>query len=1149
MGVKKWTDQQKLAIDERGRNLLVSAAAGSGKTAVLSERVSNLVKEGTDLESMLIITFTHAAAAEMRERILKLVPDPLFSRTHISTFSTLALDIYREYYHVIDVPPGLGICDEYKQNIFKNEALDEMFEDLFEADDEGLKDLLIHNCSPKNNDAARAMIRELYTFIQSMPDPFAWLDRLESGEFLDADKLRAEAAADAQDKLRESLACFDQAAAVLRTPPIEGVDPMPRLAEIVEDLSGRIRGVLEMLERGEAEAAVPVLNEMADAYLERISPNKTEKTGYGLVSEEVKTYRNDGKKSMKDAAVLLSSAYSGSLEKENELVLKQLKNICRLTREFAARYSKKKLSAGLMDFSDADHFALRILEDQHVRDELRDRFDYIFVDEYQDSNFVQEELVNRISRGNNVFMVGDVKQSIYKFRLAEPGIFIQKYKDYSAGADPDSAVIDLNMNFRSSDTVIDFVNAVFKDVMTERTAELDYDSRAMLYGGPDAGNEPLYAPELYVISSKLAEDSDAAGTEIEELKAVELEAANAAEVINRYHNSPIPDGKGTRPLKYSDMAVLLRYAKGGRADTYYKAFSERGIPAFLTGGEGYFDTPEIQIFLSFLQITDNPAQDVPLIAAMHFSGTGFSAGELAEIRLGSSAGGKSSYYEALKSFVSQPEGTVDEALQRKASAFLYKLSGWRKKAAALPLADFIWELLPESGVAHFAMALPGGRQRMANLRAMADRAEAFEQESAGGIGGFVSYMELLASKESVGTGQAAVLSDADDVVRIMTIHKSKGLEFPFVLLGCMGEDLDRNQDRSPLRIHKDLGASLKLRDPATGISAVPLSSRLIDIRKKREGLAEEIRVLYVALTRAKHIIVMSGAVRDAVKFAHSVVSRRSRFKSFLNIVYGVIPKSRVTIREKESFAAAAEDPRKSDVVHGIRFGFDVDEGALPMSLTEIRDRLSFRCEPDPAELLKRKYSVSEISAQAAEQQGIEHRRSVPSGRGAADAITKGNAYHKVMEHIPFTPEGKSAEKIAAFIAGLKEKNILSEEEAALVDPQRVAAFFASETGRRAVASKEIHKESPFILRTLLDGRNVVVQGVIDCWFREEDGCVLIDYKSSYVDPNDPEASRELLMERYSKQLDLYKETLQIIGGLPVKEAYLYLFSTGDWVIR
>jgi ATP-dependent helicase/nuclease subunit A len=428
---------------------------------------------------------------------------------------------------------------------------------------------------------------------------------------------------------------------------------------------------------------------------------------------------------------------------------------------------------------------------------------------------------------------------------------------------------------------------------------------------------------------------------------------------------------------------------------------------------------------------------------------------------------------------------------------------------------------------------------------MADRAEAFEQESAGGIGGFVAYMELLASRQSVGTGQAAVLSEADDVVRIMTVHKSKGMEFSFVLLAGMASARDRGADRSALRIHKDLGVSLKLKDPRTGITAAPLSRKVIERRKKREGLAEEIRILYVALTRAKDILVMSGAVSDSAEYARSAVSRRNRLKSFLNMVYDCLPKSSVTLRDKESFSSVKDDPLKAEIERGIRRGFSVDESALPMDMAAVKERLAFDFSPAPEEMLKRKYSVSEIASMASGARGYER---TGSRTGASDAIDKGNAYHKVMEHIPFVPEGKSAPEIAEFIDSLKEKNILSEKEASLVDPERVAAFFASEPGKRALASGEIHKESPFILSTELDGRSVVVQGVIDCWFREGDDCVLVDYKSSYVDPKDPEAAKEALAERYAGQLELYKEALQTIGGLRVKSAYLYLFGADDWLV-
>jgi ATP-dependent helicase/nuclease subunit A len=289
-------------------------------------------------------------------------------------------------------------------------------------------------------------------------------------------------------------------------------------------------------------------------------------------------------------------------------------------------------------------------------------------------------------------------------------------------------------------------------------------------------------------------------------------------------------------------------------------------------------------------------------------------------------------------------------------------------------------------------------------------------------------------------------------------------------------------------------------------------------------------------------------VDDAREYVRSAVSRRNRLKSYLNMVYDAVSKDKVFIRDKESFASVKDDPHKAEVVHGIRFGFDVDESELPVTMAELRERLNFRYEPYPEELLKRKYSVSEVSELAA---GLLRKRSGirTSAAGASDAIARGNAYHKVMEHIPFTPDGKSAEDIAAFIARLREKNILSDKEASLVEPERIAEFFASELGKRAVASDDIRKESPFILRTKLGGRTVVVQGVIDCYFREGDSYVLVDYKSSYVDPRDPDAAKEMLLERYAVQLDLYREALETIGGIPVSSAYLYLFSSGDWVVR
>ncbi|MBQ6671536.1 MAG: UvrD-helicase domain-containing protein [Firmicutes bacterium] len=1142
-----WSKEQLEAIETTGRDLLVSAAAGSGKTAVLAERVRQLCDKGSSLDRMLIITFTNAAAAEMRQRILKKVKVSLYTRTHISTFDSLAIEIYRQYYHVIDAPPGLKICDPYRQNILRNESMDELFEDSFEKGDEDFKRFLLCTCSPKNNDNARFMISGLYDFIQSMPDPFAWLKKLEDGEFFDEKEIYGKARAIVIGELEEALAAEKEAFGLLLAEDGNGTAPLKRIAEKLAPELQSMKDILMLYGKGEDERAAALLIQTAPQRPAPPSPNKAEKPIFEAVKDEVAALRKYAREGLRTAAPLAARVRKDLIAREKKLLTEQTQTLCRLTRDYSERYGKKKLADGLMDFSDAQHYALKILRDPQVSEELKGSFDHIFVDEYQDSNYVQEEMVKRLSRGNNVFMVGDIKQSIYKFRQAEPEIFMSKYKAFKAGAAGASRAVDLNRNFRSKGPVIDIINKVFRRVMTEEAAGMDYDSSAELTEGAPYKGPNVYDPKLYLISTKKP-DGDA-GREIAERKAAELEAMNAAEVLASYHGKRISAKEGDRDLKWSDMAILLRGARN-KAEIYYKALTDKGIPAYLERGEGYFDTPEIQLFLNLLRIIDNPRQDIPLISVMHFPGFGFSADELARIRIETRGmKGSRSYCGALECYASGACGGADEVLLKKTRAFLDRLTSWRKKAEALPLADFIWELLAESGTADFARALPKGAQRMANLRAMADRAQSFEQESAGGISGFVSYMELLSGKEGVGTGQASVITEADDVVKIMTIHKSKGLEFPFVLVAGMGDSTSGRGDRSSMVLHRDMGCAFRLRDPENGIFADGLCGELISRKLREEALAEEIRVLYVAMTRARDMLVMSALVNDAEKLLREGVGRQDTYKKYVNMVLPAFPKKDVVcvLREELAEEETKEDVRGFELREGIRRGFAVDDKELPVSREELKRRLSFVPALSPEDLLKRKYSVSELMELVREetpQKGFKH--SARSG-SQQDAIDKGNAYHKLMEQLPFTPEGKDAESIESFIEDLREKHVLSEKEASLIDPQRVAAFFASELGKRAVASPEVRREAPFILSTSLDGRPIVVQGVIDCCFKEGDGYVLVDYKSSYVDEKDPESSKEILLERYREQLRLYKEALETIEGRKVTESALYLFGLNDWV--
>ena len=1149
----EWNNEQLDAVRSRGQNLLVSAAAGSGKTAVLTERVRRIKADGTDLDRMLIITFTNAAAAEMRERILKDDSASVLEKYYISTFSKFAIEVYKSYYHVAGLPPGLVICDEYKQQILRAESLDEMFEELFENGDEVFLELLNRYCSPKSNDILKDMVGSLYDFIQSMPDPAAWMAEIKQKAF-DPKLLFRLAADTAQEGVEQALELFFKTDAML-SGKNAGILAMPKLAEKNMADIAKLEGILEMLKTGREEAGLAALGSIS---YERLVPVKAEKPDYDANKDIVIKPREQGKDVIKDLKKKLGHVSPDSLEKERELLQPSLAGLCSLTEDFAALYARKKLSAGLMDFSDAEHFALRILEDPEVCRELKEKFEYIFVDEYQDSNYVQEEMIRRISRGNNVFLVGDVKQSIYKFRLAEPEIFLEKYHRFRTGDDPLSRVIDLNKNYRSKQVGIDLINKVFRRVMNMRTVGLDYDDKAALDAGSDYSGSCIYQPRLYVISMDRPEDEETVDDTIEEMKAEELEALNTARLIKEWLGKPIEFKGKERPLRYKDMAVLLRAAKS-RGEVFYQTLSGQGIPVYLERGEGYFDTPEIQVLLNLLRVTDDPRQDVALLSVMHFPSVGFSASELARIRIEDKEA--ASYYDALISFAGQD---VKDDLHAKAVGLLGQLARWRRKASALPLSDLVWQLMHESGIAAFAQALPGGQQRMANLRAMADRAESYENETAGGIGGFISYIEMItvSGKGKVDTGQVKLLTESDDVVRIMTIHKSKGLEFPLVILAGLGVKLGGRPDPVPMRMHRQLGVSMKLADAGRGLKAVPDSYRIIDDKLGNESFAEDIRVLYVAMTRARDILLMSAAVKkaeDRLRNGSPSFCSKSTVKNYLDMLLPSFPKSMVELLPYEQAMSAgdAKDPG-ADIRLGIEYGFTINEAELPLSFKELKARLDHSFEPSAESMQKRKFSVSEITelrrngrlgrsdAQAETVSAAEVLpRSVPRDPKLLTGAQKGTAYHAVMENIPFVPEGKDEDSIAQFIESLRIRRMLSDAEAAAVDPARIAAFFRSELGKRAMAAEELHKEAPFMMKTELDGHDVLVQGVIDCYFMENGSLVLVDYKSNYVDRSDPEGSAKHLRENYLPQLELYKEALEGICGIKVSESYLYFFGLDD----
>jgi len=894
----------------------------------------------------------------------------------------------------------------------------------------------------------------------------------------------------------------------------------------------------------------------------------------------------------------------------------------RLTEAFDGLYREKKEEKNLLDFSDIEHYALRILHKPEAAKEYREAFACIFIDEYQDSNVIQEELIGCIARENNVFMVGDVKQSIYKFRLAEPEIFLNKYELYRRNETTDDGAqgkkIDLNLNFRCKGNIIKTTNQIFEAVMTKRSTGITYDEDAALHKGLAYEGELDYPSLLHIVDVKADGEND--DPQIAELASAEVEAMQAARLVKESIGKPIYDCKKdeVRPLRKRDIVILLRGVKS-YGDLYAKALTELGIESFMDNSDGYFDTLEIQIFLNLLRVVDNKRQDVALLSVLRSPVFGFTIAELAEIRAAHKDG---SYFDALQAMAEQaanPDGPwcgepwQCEAARRdgaeqsgepwnraaepggeaaslaaRCEAVLARLSLWQEKASFLPLAEFLQMLIEETGYGSYVGAIVGGAQRLANVNAMVDKAIQYEASSGKGLFGFIRYIEAV-QKGKVKTGQVKMIGENDDVVRIMTIHKSKGLEFPFVLIGGLGRGFNRRKETAKVACHKDLGLGLRYVMPQQHAYQKTLIKQLIDQRLTQDDMAEEIRILYVGFTRAQDRLMLLAGTKGIERFREQTALRLPEDGAsagcYLDLIFpwtgGESMEIQYSDRSLLSVQQREDSLRREDVLYSVREGF-VDSGCDDAQREEIQRRLSFVYRDSGRNELKTKYTVSELAFAAQqreeamqeeetmrkeevrqsgnERQDGEDRRTDAEPSGAETdwrqafsqrpafleakemtAADRGTIYHRVMECIPFDRLW-TAKEVREFLGDMVRRELLSPEEAGLVIPSRISAFFRSSLGKRITAANKVRKEVSFNLKVEKDGQAITVQGTIDCYFLEEDGAVLVDYKSNFVDNRKEEEDVQRLIRRYRPQLLLYREAMERISGLRVKEMYLYLFS-------
>ena len=1258
MGVS-WTTEQQQVIDLRNRNILVSAAAGSGKTAVLVERIVKIITDKNhpvDIDHLLIVTFTNAAAAEMRERIGNAIEKALdeqpgdehllrqltlIHNAQITTIDSFCLYVVRNHFHEIDLEPNFRIGDEGELKLLREDVLGRVLEQNYEEPSEAFSDFVEGYASGRTDAALNEMILQLYEFSRSYPWPEKWLDSfvgaysIETREELDRAEWLAPLTENICFVLKDCEQLLKQALAI--TQQDDGPDMYEKAVQ--SDLE-KYEGLSRLTSFCELSGA------LSDIKYDRLASSRGFE-GDPDKLELVKSLREQAKDVVKKLCRQYFFCSPEMMIEQLERTEPMLEEVVRLTKQFADEFAAAKRRKNLVDFHDVEHFALQILVDEETEkakktaEEFRDTFEEIMIDEYQDSNEVQETLLRSISREergeNNIFMVGDVKQSIYRFRLARPELFMKKYDSYSL-EESTTQRIDLHKNFRSREEVLTCTNDIFYKIMARSLGNVEYDAEAALYPGASYPVSADFIPEILLADSndELLED-----TELTDKKTLEAKIV-AEEIKHLMKTQPVTDkAAGTlRAARYSDIVILLR-SLSGWADSLVEVLNENGIPAHTVSSTGYFSTVEVQTVLSMLRLLDNPRQDIPMAAVLRSPMAGLTDEELAVLRL---EDGSVPFHEAVLELAEglyeedgqkeisdseadseadqkqgrnadgKKEDDIETTAHRKLLKFYKKYRQLRQLVPDTPIHELIEIILRETGYGHYVAAMPAGNRRTANLNMLLEKAAAYEKTSYKGLFHFVRYIDEL-QKYDVDFGEADMVGENEDVVRIMSIHKSKGLEFPIVIVSGMGKNFNKQDTRSKMVLHPELGIGLDYMDGKKRIKSPTIAKKAIAKQIDLENLGEELRVLYVALTRAKEKLILTGTLKDAPekleffrqqanlsKAADRPLSYLTRegASGYLDWIlpavlsYGdkypvrIVEAAELVLDEVENQLEQNEDLTE-------RIG--EIKAADPQLVGQLKQRFSQRYPYQVDVLRKNKYSVSELKHRAMREKfEAEQEETIPAfleepvtptiplfiqRQGSVEQETpnrgalRGTAVHRVMECYDFASEKSVHEQMEA----MEKEAKITADMRALVKEQIVADFVSSETGRRMALAQRggaLYREKPFVMGFTEEelenygfgvGSNTdsceniyektdsdqekeeqqkvrheedltLIQGIIDVFWIEKDGIVLLDYKTDRV-----QQTKELI-DRYETQLKLYADALERVFAarkLKVKEILIYSF--------
>ncbi len=1240
-----WTKEQKQAIENKNANILVAAAAGSGKTTVLVSRIINkVIVDNVDIDKLLVVTFTNAAASEMKEKLLNKLYEAidkepnnknlqrqinLINRAHISTIHSFCLDVIRNNFFELGISANFRVGDETEIEIMKEEAIEKVFEDNYESENEDFQLLLNMYTSYKDDKPLKDIILKMYDFIASIPFPEKWLDDaikdydIKEKDFSDT-------------KWGKIIIDYTKST-------IEGY--LKNLEQAKKTLEGN-QNLIDFYENIKKEIV----------FYQTIDYSSWDKIFFQINSKEKNDWPRKSKldeyeKELKEKAKKIRDSVKNDFEKKllklysyssDDAILditsmkKILIIIQKLLNEFKTEFTDRKREKNVVDFSDIEHLALKLLiNEDGTKTEIAKKYDFeeIMCDEYQDSNLVQEQILKSVSNGYNIFMVGDVKQSIYRFREARPDLFLNKYEMYKPANGTEKELKDdtkilLYKNFRSRENVVDFVNTVFQSIMSKELGEIDYTKNEYLNFAASFDEPKIDCrTEIYVIETENQEIEEDTSKNIKDVESSENTIgafSNIAKVQENMAGENVKEKndentkarieKNTKEkideeienddeiavdkavlearliakkikelnqqgIEYKDIAILLR-SPSVTAPVYEKELTEEGIPIFTDTSEDYLSSIEIDTIMSLLKIIDNPLQDIPLVTVMRSVIGGFSDNELIEIRLHKNVG---AYYYAVKSVLEDKE---ESELKWKVQEFAQLIDEFRKVEKELPLDEFIWKIYSETGYYHYVRLMPNGKLRQANLRKLFEKAKEYEKISFKGIFNFITFIEKVASKKSSGFTEAKIIGENDNVVRIMSIHKSKGLEFPICIIGNAGKRFNLKDMQDKIIYDQDVGIGVNFIDKKALIEYPTLTKQAINLKARKEMISEEMRVLYVALTRAKEKLIIVGCDKKAKeniekissqiqsyypvekpeKINPSLVEKYIRYLDWIelvlefsegfkeqNVKFEIVNKESLKNEEKEEKSNEKtlldqdlnkydkEKYKKVDELLTWKYPKETSED-IPgkTSVTALKNQAMKINKDGKLEIISENINKDVTSANInndnlkdeneIEKSNINNNTNIKKfildeKDEKLKANEKGSLIHLIMQKIENCNIEETIEKLTVTE---KEKKFLLENKSI------IESYIKSDLFKELQEAKEIHKEEAFYMNVKYKHSDVLVQGVIDLYYiNKNDELILVDYKT------DKNINDEILKERYQNQLLMYKTALEKSLKRKVDKTYIY----------